>query len=204
MSTGHLQTLLAETQTVIVVGPKRTGKYQLLLSALGHAATRAIVVSTDRSPDTLRSTYRSIVGQGCEPLVVVNCTGSDRPADVDPNTITASARNLTEVGVATIKGANEFRPGNAAVGIHSLSHLILTTSTTHVYRFVRTLMANARSQRWPVVGVANSRMHTDQTLNTLIEPFDAVIRTRHGDECNEYQLQTRDGSRSAWLPHPIT
>jgi len=193
---------LTDAESVVIAGPPMSGKYELMHRILGEAADRAIVLSTGHDAERVRTDYTETTGHDSDSIAIVDCVtreqGSDI-ADTDLNKYASSPKNLTELGVKFTELAERWE-GNpeTAVGVHSLSQLLMYWDADRIYQFVRVLLGRTRSQDWLTVAVINSTMHDERTLHTLLEPFDAVVDTRTTDDGWEMRLRDRSSSPTPW------
>ncbi len=87
---------------------------------------------------------------------------------------------------------------DAAVGVHSLSQLLMYWEPDRIYQFTRVLLGQARSQDWPVLAVLNPTMHDEQVVHTLLDPFDTIVNTRISETDREFRVRDRTAPPSDW------
>ena len=87
---------------------------------------------------------------------------------------------------------------DVAVGVHSLSQLLMYWEADRIYQFTRVLLGQARSQDWPVIAVLNPTMHDEQVVHTLLDPFDTIVDTRVSEATREFRVRNRTSSPSDW------
>lgn len=196
-------TSLSPGSAVLVRGPAMTGKYDLLLRVLATIGERSILVSTSNNAGSARD--RFAVHGVPETLGVVDCVTRvhDRRVEEDEYVrYAASPQNLTEVGVKFTDLVETIRcddPVCVAVGVHSLSALLMYWQAEQVYRFVRVLLNQVQALGWTAFCVLDDAAIDEQTVNTVAQPFDAIVDTRRGEEApREYRLQVNGQQPTAW------
>lgn len=190
---------LQSGQSVLVSGPPMTGKYEVFLRQLTTSADRLIVVSTDTSADQIRQDVAAYADLPDDAVGVVDCTKGD---ETTPETATvrnvSSPENLTQVGVQFTALTEQFPGEDVAVGLHSLSPLLMYWDADRVYQFLRVFLDRVRESSWCCVAVVGSTMHDEQVLHTLYDPFDAILETRESDGKRQVRRRGRRESPSEW------
>lgn len=196
---------LSDGDAVLVRGPAMTGKFEFTLRALGALGDRAIAVSTDDDAESVADEFAAY--GDAERLAVVDCVTrvhDQRVEETDLVRYASSPQNLTEVGVKFTDLVETLRaqePDRAAVGIHSLSTLLMYWPASRIYQFVRILLNQAQGCGWSVVAVLDDAATEEQTINTLAQPFDAVVETRRADDgTREFKLTARGQGPTEWIP----
>lgn len=194
---------LSDGSAVLVRGPAMTGKYELALRALATAADRSILVSTSNNAGSVRD--RFAVHGAPETIGVVDCVTrvhDQRVEDSEYVRYAASPQNLTEVGVKftdLVESIRDDDPTSVAVGVHSLSALLMYWEVEQVYRFVRVLLNQVQRFGWTAFCVLDDAATDEQTVNTIAQPFDAVVQTRQSAEVpREYRLQANGQQPTGW------
>lgn len=192
--------LLAEGQSVLVRGPAMSGKYDLLLALLGSLADHAMLVSTSRQVAGARRDFAEYGDP--DRLAVVDCSSrvGQTPDAGDRVRYVSSPKNLTEIGVKFTELVESFEADgvDAAVGIHSLSELMMYWDVDRIYQFLRVLLAECREHGWPAVAVVDDDAVGEQAATTLTQPFDAVITTRADEDGRAFRYQEAGGHPSDW------
>jgi KaiC/GvpD/RAD55 family RecA-like ATPase len=193
---------------VLVRGPAMSGKFEFVLRALATLGDRSILVSTTNNAESARSRFAAFADP--DHLGVVDCVTRAHDQHVEDSEFVryaSSPQNLTQVGVKftdLVETVRESDPVSAeggdaiAVGVHSLSTLLMYWEVEQVYQFVRVLLTQAQSMGWTVVVVLDDAATDEQTVNTLSQPFDAVVNTRTTDTGREFRLRTRQGGVGEW------
>lgn len=194
---------LAEGESVLVRGPAMSGKYDLLLALLGSLGDDGLFVSTSRQVTGARQDF-SEYGEA-ERLAVVDCSSNVGSQEREPDDLVryvSSPKNLTEIGVKFTELVEAFEAdgADAAVGIHSLSELMMYWDVERVYQFLRVLLAECRELGWPAVAVVDDDAAGDQAATTLTQPFDAVIATRVADGERAFQYREPGRQPGDWTP----
>ena len=195
---------LAAGRSVLIRGPAMSGKYDLLLRLLGSLADRSILVSTSRQQRGARSDFENYGDP--ETFGVVDCASRVQGQDEGGGDLVryaSSPKNLTEVGVKFTDLVEQFQDDGddpAAVGVHSVSELLMYAETEQVYQFLRVLLAEAQGMDWPAVAVVDDDAAGEQAVTTLSQPFDAVVTTRRDDEGQSFRYHDAAGDQSDWVP----
>ena len=193
---------LAAGRSVLIRGPAMSGKYDLLLRLLGSLADRSILVSTSRQQRGARGDFEEY-GDAAT-LGIVDCASRVQGRDEDGGDLVryaSSPKNLTEVGVKFTDLVDQFQDDGdepAAVGVHSVSELLMYGETEQVYQFLRVLLAEAQGLDWPAVAVVDDDAAGEQAVTTLSQPFDAVVSTRRDDDGRAFRYHDAADS-SDWV-----
>ena len=190
-----------QKESVVISGPPMSGKYELLHRLLGAEADRALVISTGHPADRVREDHTSLTGHSAETIGIVDCVSREQQRDVVDDELTkyaSSPKNLTDIGVKFTELIETMRGDDVAVGVHSLSQLLMYWDVDRIYQFTRVLLGQARSEGWLTVAVINSTMHEERVLHTLLDPFEAVVDTRTTDTAREFRVRDRTGLPGEW------
>jgi len=194
---------LAAGRSVLVRGPAMSGKYDLLLRLLGALADCSLLVSTSRQERGAREDFADY-GDPAR-FGIVDCASRVQGNGSDEDELVryaSSPKNLTEVGVKftdLVDSLQEDGVDHAAVGVHSLSELLMYGGTEQVYQFLRVLLAESRGMGWPAVAVIDDDAAGEQAVTTLIQPFDAVITTRREEDGRSFRYQDAQSEPSEWV-----
>ncbi len=196
-----LAPMLTDAESVIISGPPMSGKYELMHRILGATAANALVLSTGHAADRVRSDYTAKTGRAADSIAIVDCVSQEQGVETEDTNTTkyvSSPKNLTELGVKFTQLAENMDGTDTAVGLHSLSQLLMYWDADRIYQFTRVLLGQTRNQGWKTVAVINSTMHDEQTLHTLIDPFDTVVDTRTTDDGWEFRARDRRSAPTEW------
>ena len=193
---------------VLIAGPPMTGKYELLLRLLRLQSDRIIFITTKHGYERVRSDFASF-GDGYDEsrLGIVDCVSyhhSIDPASVSgPVAFTDSPENLTRIGVKFTGLFDEFledvEDGRLAVGLHSISQLLMHSEVKQVYQFLQVLVGQIRNEGHQVVAVVDVASVEDETITTLQQHFDGLILTRENEAGRrECRLRGIRPSATAW------
>ncbi|ESP89572.1 hypothetical protein K933_03410 [Candidatus Halobonum tyrrellensis G22] len=184
-----------------------TGKYDLMFRLLADAADRGIVITTGDPAETVSADFAEAAGVPADEVGVVDCVSRQQGLSVEDTErvrYVSSPKNITEIGMKFTDLFEVFREYDepVAVGLHSLSQLLMFLDAQDVYQFVQVLTSQAESEGWFTVAVIGSTIHDERTLHTMYEPFDTVINTRENEEDGTRELRVRDRSQSSstWTP----
>lgn len=183
----------AVDRSVLVAGPPMSGKSDLLDGLLRSTASRHVVIST---ADPVGVVHERLAGS--DELGVVDCVTRTQQVDASDTELTkyaSATSNLTEIGMkftGLVKELDDEAP--VAVGLDSISELLVYRETTAVYQLVRTLTGQANGLGWPIVATVNTEMHDSQAVGVILEPFDVVVDTRVNDGDRQCRLRNADES----------
>lgn len=176
-------------QSVLVAGPPMSGKSTLLGLLLAETAERVIVVSTSDGDGVVRDRFPDV-----DVLGVVDCVTRSQHVDVTETDLVryvSSPKNLTEIGMKFTGLVEEFDNDGppVAVGLDSLSDLLVYREAEDVYRFIRTFTGQASGLGWTSFVTINTEMHDARTTETVLEPFDVVVDTRVADGDRQFRVR---------------
>lgn len=192
-----------EADEVLVSGPLLSGKRTVFHRLLREWGDEPVVTSTRRGAERVRRDHERATGCDGDDLVVVDCvtaTHEDDPSDTPRTKYAAGPGNLTDVGTTYTEVLAE-RDDATAVGITSISPLLMYAPLDAVYRFTRLVAQQAVGEGYPIAAVVESQTHDDQELHTISEPFDAIIETRVAGDDAEFRARSRAGT-TEWRPIP--
>ncbi len=187
--------------SVLVSGPPMSGKYELLVRILAAWSDAPVVVSTGRAVEKVRDDYDRITGRPDDDLVVIDCVTheqGEKRSDTATTKYVASAGNLTDIGIKFTDVVESSAGIERAVGIHSLSQLLMYWDPERIYQFTRVMASQCSGESWPLVGVIGSKTHDEQVVHTLHEPFELVVETRVEDDERQFRARERVGGPTEW------
>jgi len=190
-----------EADAVLISGPPMSGKYELFHRLLHAWSAAPVVISTGRTATTVRDDDEGIVGDAGDDVVVIDCVTREQGEDAEDTAATKyvdSAGNLTDIGVKFTDVVESSTGLDRAVGVYSLSQLLMYWDPERIYQFTRVLASQASGEGWPLVGVVGSTMHDEQVLHTLHEPFELVVETRVEDDDRQFRVRDRVGGPTEW------
>ncbi|WP_435117761.1 DUF7504 family protein [Halolamina sp. C58] len=194
---------LAAGKSVLVRGPAMSGKYDLLLRLLSALADCSLLVSTSRQHSGARSDFAAYGDPDC--FGVVDCASRVQGQDDGGGELVryaSSPKNLTEVGVKFTDLVDRFQDDgveHVAVGLHSLSELLMYSNTEQVYQFLRVLLAESGGMNWPTVAVIDDDAAGEEAVTTLTQPFDAVITTRRDEDGRSFRYRESGIGPTEWV-----
>ena len=187
--------------TVLVRGPALSGKYDLLLGLLSTADAQ-LLVSTSQRAEHARTAFESYDDPSC--FAVVDCATRVQGEEGEEDALVryaASPKNLTGTGVKFTDLVATFREreiDRVAVGVHSLSELLMYSDVEHVFQFLRIMGAECRDLGWPLVAVIDDTAADEQAVATLSQPFETVVSTRvAADQTREFAV-TSGADEPTW------
>ena len=189
--------------SVLISGPPMSGKYDLFNRLLAAWSDGPVVISTGRTAEKVRSDYEELTGKSGDDVVVIDCVTheqGDKREDTPTTKYVASAGNLTDIGIKFTDVVESSAGRERAVGVYSLSQLLMYWDPERIYRFTRVMTSQTSGEGWPFVGVVGSTAHDEQVVHTLHEPFEVVVETRVEDDEREFRVRGRVGKPSDWQP----
>ncbi|MUW14932.1 hypothetical protein GJ633_09845 [Halorubrum sp. CBA1125] len=190
-----------ESDSVLVSGPPMSGKYDLFNRLLAEWCDSPVVISTGRTAEKVRADYERITDRDGDDVTVIDCVthqqGDKRP-DTPTTKYVGSAGNLTDIGIKFTDVVEASAGRQRAVGIYSLSQLLMYWDPERIYRFTRVMTSQTSGEGWPFVGVVGSTAHDEQVVHTLHEPFEVVVETRVADDDREFRVRGRVDRPSEW------
>ncbi|CDK40765.1 hypothetical protein [Halorubrum sp. AJ67] len=189
--------------SVLISGPPMSGKYDLFNRLLAAWSDGPVVISTGRTAEKVRGDYEGLTGKAGDDVVVIDCVTheqGDKREDTPTTKYVASAGNLTDIGIKFTDVVESSAGRERAVGIYSLSQLLMYWDPERIYQFTRVMTSQTSGEGWPFVGVLGSTAHDEQVVHTLHEPFDTVVETRVDDDAREFRVRDRVGQPSDWQP----
>lgn len=192
---------LKRGQSLLISGPPMTGKYDVYLRQLTASASNLILVSTDTPAAQLKADVAEYADVSDGSLGIVDCTAAGPSGDIGLEHVkyVSSPENLTQVGVQFTALAAQFDTDDVAVGLHSLSPLLMYWDADRVYQFLRVFLDRVRSSSWSCTAVVGSTMHDEKVLHTLYDPFDAIVETRDTDEGRQLRRRNRRDPPTEWV-----
>ncbi|WP_418281293.1 DUF7504 family protein [Halorubrum sp. DTA98] len=192
---------VVDADSVLISGPPMSGKYDLFMRLLAIWSDAPIVISTGNTAEKTRADYERITDRTGDDLVVIDCVTHEQGEKV-PDTPTtkyvASAGNLTDIGIKFTDVVESSTGRKRAVGVYSLSQLLMYWDPERIYQFTRVLVSQASGEGWPLVGAVGSTAHDEQVIHTLHEPFEVVVETRIDDDQREFRARGRVGQPTEW------
>ncbi|OYR48895.1 hypothetical protein [Halorubrum sp. Eb13] len=187
--------------SVLVSGPPMSGKYDLFNRMLAEWTDEPVVISTGRTAEKVRGDYESITGRDGGDVTVIDCVTheqGDKRDDTPTTKYVGSAGNLTDIGIKFTDVVESSTGRDRAVGLYSLSQLLMYWDPERIYRFTRVMTSQTSGEGWPFVGVVGSTAHDEQVVHTLHEPFEVVVETRVEGDDREFRVRGRVGGPSDW------
>ena len=191
-----------DADSVLISGPPMSGKYDLFNRLLAAWSDAPILVSTGRTAEKVRTDYARATGDSADDVIVIDCVThqqGDKPADTPTTKYVGSPGDLTEIGIKFTDVVESSAGLSRAVGVYSLSELLMYWEPERIFRFTRVMTSQASGQDWPFVGVVGSTTHDEQVIHTLHEPFELVMETRVEDDERQFRVRGRMGQPSEWI-----
>lgn len=172
-----------EDDAVLIDGPYLSGKRRLFHALLRTWTDEPVITSTRHVADRMRTIHRQAAGCPDTEPVVVDCVSGahvDSPEETERTRYATGPGNLTSIGTTVTEVLESRREEELAVGIASLSPILMYASTETAFQFTQLLVQQTTGQGWPIAAVVESEAHDDPEHHALRQPFDVVIETRPG------------------------
>ncbi|ESS03775.1 MAG: hypothetical protein A07HR67_01423 [uncultured archaeon A07HR67] len=192
---------VVSADSVLISGPPMSGKYDLFNQLLDQWSTAPVVVSTGRTAEKIRTDHAQITGTDDADLVVIDCVThqqGDKRDDTATTKYVSGPGDLTEIGIKFTDVVESSSGLARAVGIYSLSELLMYWDPERIYQFTRVMTSQSSGQDWPFVATVGSTAHDEQVIHTLHEPFELVVETRFEDDDRQFRVRGRLGQPSEW------
>jgi KaiC/GvpD/RAD55 family RecA-like ATPase len=171
---------------LLLAGPPLTGKRRLGLDVLAGGTRNgegAIVVSTKDSAERILEEYAERVAYENRPVGVVDCVTRQQGGDVNDTErvkFTSSPVDLTGIGIKLSEFLQDYYEirdiERNRVLVHSLTTLLIYSDLQTVFRFLHVFTGRIQSVDGLGLFTIDSTAHDAQTLNTLKQLFDGVVR----------------------------
>jgi len=195
--------------SLLVAGPPMTRKRELMLRLLTGVDAEAarVLVTTRLDADGIEREYRAVdPGIAPERLAVVDCVTEQRGSGFDPDRAESPTRryandpgDLTGVGIGVSEFMRRFADGgtDVAVGLHTLSTMLMYADLSRVYRFVHVLTSRAS-----VAGARGAYVLDDSADDpgVIAQPFDGLVAVRDGESGPEVRVRGVDPGPRRWTP----
>ena len=176
---------------VLVEGPPMSGKRQLgfdVLTAGIRNEEGAIAVSTKDAADRVLEEFDG-VEEADSAVGVVDCVtkqqGMGSSVESDLVRYASSPVDLTGIGIELselLRGLYKNRGFTKnRILLHSLSTLLMYSDLQTVFRFLHVFTGRVQSSDALGVFVIDASAHDEQTVSTLKQLFDGVVRVRESD-----------------------
>ncbi len=197
---GPLETEIEPGSNVLISGPSMSGKRDLALNVLAEGTDGgegSIFVTTKDGADRVLELYENRSPYQGKPVAVVDCvTRQQGVGDVredDRIKYASSPVDMTRIGIQLSEFLEAFYQERNIrqnrVALHSLSTLLMYSDLQTVFRFLHVFTGRIQSVDGLGLYVIDSSAHDDQTMNTLKQLFDGVVRL---DEDGEREIRLAD------------
>ncbi|MFD1589189.1 RAD55 family ATPase [Halorientalis brevis] len=193
---------------LLVAGPPLTGKRELAMRALergSKAGEGSLIVTTRDNSKRIQEDFRSILSDPeAANLGIVDCVTKHQGQSVRDSEVVkyaSSPVDMTGIGIKFSEFVEEFyRDRNVTknrVMLDSLSTLLLYSNLQTVFRFMHVFTSRIENADAIGIHVIESTAHDEETMNTLKQLYDGVVRT---DEDRNVSLQLPGVDTSAVGP----
>lgn len=178
---------------ILFTGPPLTGKRALCMDLLAEGVKNgegAIAVTTKDSAARVLKDFESRTPYEGKPVAVVDCvTKQQGVADIREDSrikYASSPVDMTGIGIQLSEFLQAFYQERNIkrnrVMLHSLSTLLMYSDLQTVFRFLHVFTGRIQSVEGLGLFCIDETAHDAQTLNTLKQLFDGVVRTEEGGE----------------------
>ena len=184
---GPLESEIEPGSNVLISGPSMSGKRDLALDVLAEGTDDdegAIFVTTKDGADRILELYERRTPYQGKPVAVVDCVtrqqGVGEVREDDRIKYASSPVDMTRIGIQLSEFLEAFYQERNIrqnrVALHSLSTLLMYSDLQTVFRFLHVFTGRIQSVDGLGVYVIDSSAHDDQTMNTIKQLFDGVVR----------------------------
>jgi KaiC/GvpD/RAD55 family RecA-like ATPase len=188
---------VASGANVLIAGPPLSGKRQLAMQAIDHGAKAgegAIVVTTRDNAEHIQSDLsRFVDDHESADIGIVDCVTKHQGrtvSDTDAVKYPSSPVDMTGIGIKFSEFVEEFYRDRGIernrVVVDSLSTLLMYSNLQTVFRFMHVFTSRIENADAVGIHIIESTAHDEETMNTLQQLFDGVVRT---DEDRNVDLQ---------------
>ncbi|ERH11552.1 MAG: hypothetical protein J07HB67_00560 [halophilic archaeon J07HB67] len=197
---GPIDTAIEPGSNILVSGPSMSGKRDLALDVLAEGTDDgdgAIFVTTKDGADQVLELYERRTPYQGKPVAVVDCVtrqqGVGEVREDDRIKYASSPVDMTRIGIQLSEFLEAFYQERNIrqnrVVLHSLSTLLMYSDLQTVFRFLHVFTGRIQSVDGLGVYVIDSGAHDDQTMNTIRQLFDGVVRL---DEDGDREVRLAD------------
>lgn len=172
---------------LLLAGPAMTGKRSLSLDVLAQGAEDgdgAIIVTTKDSADRILEAFADRTPYENRPVAVVDCVtrqqGANDVREDERIKYASSPVDLTGIGIKLSEFLEAFYEQRGIrrnrIMLHSLSTLLMYTDLQTVFRFLHVFTGRIQSVDGLGLFCIDSAAHDEQTMNTLTQLFDGIVR----------------------------
>lgn len=197
---------------ILVIGDSpelmHTFAIDLVAQGLKHGEG-ALIISTGGDTESLISEFRGASGANdLSTLSFIDCTGSDRPADLDSEQFMSvdSPGSLTDLGMSFVQ--YEDQRGTAFEGsrvlFDSISALLEHLDEERVFEFVDAFIGRIHTSQHLGIWLIHGSAHSEKTLSLIMELFDRILELRDTSDGPELRLQVDSDDNGDWVAFPDT
>jgi KaiC/GvpD/RAD55 family RecA-like ATPase len=182
---------------ILIAGPPLTGKRRLAMRALERGTGQgegSIVVTTRDNAERVMDDFQKLLPSPEEAhLGIVDCVTKHQgrsARDSDMVKYASSPVDMTGIGIKFSEFVEEFYRNRGIeknrVMVDSLSTLLLYSNLQTVFRFMHVFTSRIENADAIGIHIIESTAHDEETMNTLMQLYDGVVRT---DEERNVELQ---------------
>jgi KaiC/GvpD/RAD55 family RecA-like ATPase len=185
----HLDAEVDTGSNLLVTGPPLTGKRALAIDVLADGVgdgNGAIIVTTKDGADRVLEEFATRIDYEGRPVAVVDTVtrqqGVGDVHDSDRIKYTSSPVDMTGIGIKLSEFLQAFYQDRNIrrnrIAVHSLSTLLMYSDLQTVFRFLHVFTGRVQSVDGLGLFAIDDSAHDEQTMNTLKQLFDGIVRTR--------------------------
>ena len=182
----HFDEEVVPGTNILLTGPPLTGKRSIMMDVLAAGTDRgdgSIIVTTKDSADRVLKDYQKRTPYEGKPVAVVDCVtrqqGVNDVRESDRIKYASSPVDMTGIGIKLSEFLQAFGDRGIdqnRVMVHSLSTLLMYSDLQTVFRFLHVFTGRIQSVNGLGLFSIDSTSHDDQSMNTLKQLFDGVIK----------------------------
>jgi len=173
---------------ILIAGPPLSGKRRLAVEALEHGSVDGegvIVVTTRDNSERIIDDFRTILDDPeSTDLGIVDCVTKHQGRNVQDSDMikyASSPVDMTGIGIKFSEFVEEFYRNRGIeknrVMFDSLSTLLMYSNLQTVFRFMHVFTSRVENADAVGIHVIESTAHDEETMNTLKQLFDGIVRT---------------------------
>jgi len=189
---------------ILIAGPPLTGKRRLAMRALRVGVDDgegAVIVTTRDNAERVLDDFRPLLADPDSAHIgVVDCVTKHQGQSVSDTEVVryaSSPVDMTGIGIKFSEFIEEFYRDRGVeknrVMVDSLSTLLQYSDLQTVFRFMHVFTSRIENADAVGIHVIDSTAHEEETMNTLRQLFDGIVRTDEEGDVT-LQLPTADTS----------
>jgi KaiC/GvpD/RAD55 family RecA-like ATPase len=178
---------------ILLSGPPLSGKRLIAMRLLAAGARQgegSVIVTTRDSANRVMSDYRSLLDDPDDANIgIVDCVTKHQGQNTEDSSAVkyaSSPVDMTGIGIKFSEFVEHFYSGRGLeqnrIALDSLSALLMYSDLQTVFRFMHVFTSRIEDANGLGVHVLESTAHDAETMNTMKQLFDGVVRTTEDKE----------------------